>query len=126
MPSENSHFILKGKLEVKMLIQLMKVFPAIEWTVVEPSAERINSYKEFVKEQNDALSGVIFDWRQITFQEFCKSNVDGSKKFHFVCAVHSLYFMTRQDLDNYMNTLFEWTEGRILMIHHTGNLNSLD
>ncbi|KAJ8028141.1 Histamine N-methyltransferase A [Holothuria leucospilota] len=111
-----------------MLKQLRKKFHLIECTVVEPSGEQINSYKKLVEEQKDALSGVTFDWRQETIQEFCKANADGSKKFHFVSAIHSCYFIAKQDLDFYLNTLCEWTKGKILIMidAETGGFNRLE
>ncbi|KAJ8027740.1 Carnosine N-methyltransferase 2 [Holothuria leucospilota] len=114
-----------GKLDVEMLIRLKKKFGTIECTVVEPSAERITSYKKLVQERKDALDGVTFDWRQITLQEFCKISFDRSNKFQFVCAMHSLYYIPKQELDYYIKTLFEWTEGIILMMHGTGRRDAL-
>lgn len=33
--------------------------------------------------------------------------------------MHSLYYIPKQELDYYIKTLFEWTEGIILMMHGT-------
>ncbi|KAJ8028138.1 Histamine N-methyltransferase A [Holothuria leucospilota] len=114
--SEKLFSLLEGIVEVKMLKQLMKKFRLVECTVVEPSGEQITSYKKLVEEQKDALNGVTFDWRQETIQEFCKANADGSKKFHFVSALHSCYYIAKQDLDFYLNTFCEWTKGKILIM----------
>lgn len=105
-----------GIVEVKMLKQLKEKFPLIECIVVEPGIEHIARYKELVDEQKDALKGVTFDWRQETIQEFCKANADASKKFHFVSAIHSCYYIARQDLDFYLKAIYGWTKGKILIM----------
>ncbi|KAJ8028158.1 Histamine N-methyltransferase A [Holothuria leucospilota] len=112
-----------GKAEVKMLMHLMKKFRLVEFTVVEPSADEITSFKKLVEEQKKALNGVTFHWRQESLQDFCKANADGSKRFHFVSALHSLYFIQNKDLDFYLKTIFGWTEGKMLIMQ--GAVNSI-
>lgn len=107
-----------------MLKLLMKKFRLIECTVVEPSGERISSYKKLVEEQKDALHCVTFEWRQETIQEFCNANADGLKKFNFVSAIHSCYYITKQDLDFHLNTIFGWTKGTILIMILGGNYDN--
>ncbi|KAJ8028147.1 hypothetical protein HOLleu_30301 [Holothuria leucospilota] len=107
-----------------MLKQLMKKFRLIECTVVEPSGERISSYKKLVEEQKDALHCVTFEWRQETIQEFCNVNADGLKKFNFVSAIHTCYHIAKQHLDFYLNTIFGWTKGTILIMILEGNYHN--
>ncbi|KAJ8028170.1 Histamine N-methyltransferase A [Holothuria leucospilota] len=106
-----------------MLMQLLKKFRLIECTVVEPSAEEITSYKKLVEEQKRALNGVTFHWQQESIQEFCKTNIDGLKRFHFVSALHSLYYIENKDLDFYLKTILGWTEGKMLIMQ--GAVNSI-
>lgn len=105
-----------GKFEVKMIMKLKKKFRLIDCTVVEPSTERMASYRKLVKDEKNALDGVTFDWRQETFQEFCKANPDPSKKFHFVSLIHCAYYFHKRDLDYYMDVITRWTEGKILIM----------
>lgn len=109
-----------GRIELKMLKKLMQRFRLIECTVLEPSAERITSYKKLVEEQKDALTSVTFDWRQELIQDFCKANAGGSKKFHFVNAIHSCYFIPKHDLDFFLKVICGWTEGKILIMQSAG------
>lgn len=112
-----------GKAELKMLTQLLKKFPLVECTVVEPSADQITSYKKLVEEQKGALNGVTFHWQQESIQEFCKANADSSKRFHFVSALHSLYSIQNKDLDFCLKTILGWTEGKMLIMQ--GAVNSI-
>lgn len=98
----------------------MKKFRLVEFTVVEPSADEITSFKKLVEEQKKALNGVTFHWRQESLQDFCKANADSSKRFHFVSALHSLYFIQNKDLDFYLKTIFGWTEGKMLIMQGAG------
>ncbi|KAJ8028148.1 Histamine N-methyltransferase [Holothuria leucospilota] len=108
-----------------MLMQLRKKFHLIECTVVEPSGEQIQSYKKLVEEQKDALNGVTFNWRQESFQEFCKANVDSSKTFNFVSAIHSCHYIPRKDLVFYFDTITSLTAGKILIMQGAGKCELL-
>ncbi|KAJ8029767.1 Histamine N-methyltransferase A [Holothuria leucospilota] len=100
-----------------MLTRLLKKIHFIEYTVVEPSAQRMSSFKARVKERKDVLNRVTFIWREETLQDFCTAIVNGQGKFHFVSAIHSLYYITKQDFDKYLGVITGRTEGKILIVN---------
>lgn len=105
-----------------MLTRLLKKFHFIEYTVVEPSAQRMSSFKARAKERKDVLNGVTFIWREETLQDFCTAIGNSQGKFHFVSAIHSLYYIPRQDFDKYLGAIIERTEGKVLIVNSAGNL----
>ncbi|XP_071810616.1 histamine N-methyltransferase-like [Apostichopus japonicus] len=83
-----------GDLDFKMIAQLLKKFPSISNTVVEPNPDHIVEYKKLVDSKSFG-SDVDFNWRQQTWQEYYKEcqQPNKVKKFHFISAIHSLYYV---------------------------------
>ncbi|XP_071956961.1 histamine N-methyltransferase A-like [Antedon mediterranea] len=98
-----------GQIEYHVLKQVLKQWPKITDTVVEPNLSHINKYKDLAAKKARALDGVSFDWRQHTLQQFrLKTQDQPLKKFHFIMLFHVLYFFEdlAEDL-NYLKSILE-------------------
>ncbi|XP_038068304.1 histamine N-methyltransferase-like [Patiria miniata] len=84
-----------GEMDCLMLEQLKKRFPLINNRVVEPSLKMLVQYKAFAQAKAHQLHGVKFDFRQQTIEQYQEAG-DGTK-FHFISAVHSMYYVDNFD-----------------------------
>ncbi|XP_072013514.1 histamine N-methyltransferase-like isoform X2 [Amphiura filiformis] len=82
-----------GRLDSKIVRQFLPHFSKITNTVIDPSKEAISTYQTMVADSNNQLSGITYDWNTMTLDEF-KANQESNpaRKFHFISAVHSLYY----------------------------------
>ncbi|PIK45298.1 putative histamine N-methyltransferase A [Apostichopus japonicus] len=104
-------------MDCNMITQLLKKFPSIANTVLEPAADHIEEYKKLLESKGFG-SDVDFNWRQQTWDEYYKEckQVNQIKKFHFISAIHSLYYV--EDLESTILDLINCLEegGVLLMI----------
>ena len=101
-----------------MLEKLTVQFPRIYNRVVDPSEELLAKYKELALSKADQLRGVTWDWRQQTLEEYEKAG--DLTKFHFISAVHSLYYV--DDLEGSLLYLYDrlLPDGMLLVILISG------
>ncbi|XP_071941031.1 histamine N-methyltransferase B-like [Antedon mediterranea] len=93
-----------GKDEINVLKQLLKRWPRVKDTVVEPHLSHINKYKDLVATEAKSLDGVSFEWRQQTVQQFIRDTKDQPlKKYHFIMLFHVMYFI--EDLEDVLRNL---------------------
>ncbi|XP_071790298.1 histamine N-methyltransferase-like [Asterias amurensis] len=104
-----------GEVESKMLAMLLQKYPRITNRVVEPAVDQIVQYKALVQSKGRELQGVNFDWRQQTLDQHREAATDGAK-FHFINAVHSMYYA--EDVDSSLMYLYDLLEpgGKLLII----------
>ncbi|XP_033628191.1 histamine N-methyltransferase-like [Asterias rubens] len=104
-----------GEMESKMLAMLLQKYPRITNCVVEPAVDQIVQYKALVQSKGRELQGVNFDWRQQTMDQYREADSDGAK-FHFINAVHSMYYV--EDLDSSLTYMYDLLEpgGKLLII----------
>ncbi|XP_072014008.1 histamine N-methyltransferase-like isoform X3 [Amphiura filiformis] len=115
-----------GELESHILKQLLQKFPRIDNHVVEPSAELSGKYKEYVSANTADLKGIDYHWEQLLLEEYQqKREKDGdTSKFHFISAVHSLYYFN--DLGKWLDYLYGLLdEGGLLVVMLTSDNSSL-
>ena len=89
-----------------MLLKLLQRFPRINYRVLDPSPVFLNHFKERVKSKASELKGVTFDWRQQTIEQYEKTG--DSTKFHFISAIHSMYYF--ENVDGSMMHLYDRLE----------------
>ncbi|KAJ8040234.1 Histamine N-methyltransferase [Holothuria leucospilota] len=83
----------QGELDCINMGRMLTRVSRIDNTVVEPSLEAIEVYKSLFS--GDLSDRVTTSWYQETFQEYQKrreSSTGPTEKFHFISAVHSLYY----------------------------------
>ncbi|XP_071942841.1 histamine N-methyltransferase A-like [Antedon mediterranea] len=98
-----------GQTEIKFLKQLLREWPEITDTVVEPDLSYINKYKDLAVKKTELIDGVSFEWRQQTLQQFRQENQNQPvKKYHFIMAIHALYFF--EDLPDVLKYLISILE----------------
>ncbi|XP_071785311.1 histamine N-methyltransferase-like [Asterias amurensis] len=104
-----------GEMDSKMLSMLLQKYPRITNRVVEPAVDQIVQYKALVQSKGHELQGVNFDWRQQTLDQYREADRDGAK-FHFINAVHSMYYA--EDVDSSLMYLYDLLEpgGKLLII----------
>ncbi|XP_072014003.1 histamine N-methyltransferase-like isoform X1 [Amphiura filiformis] len=115
-----------GELESHILKQLLQKFPRIDNHVVEPSAELSGKYKEYVSANTADLKGIDYHWEQLLLEEYQqKREKDGdTSKFHFISAVHSLYYFN--DLGKWLDYLYGLLdEGGLLVVMLTSDTSGL-
>ena len=102
-----------------MLAMLLQKYPRITNCVVEPAVDQIVQYKALVQSKGRELQGVNFDWRQQTMDQYREADSDGAK-FHFINAVHSMYYV--EDLDSSLTYMYDLLEpgGKLLIITISG------
>lgn len=105
-----------GEMDCNMITQLLKKFKKVSNTVLEPAPEHIAKYKELAVSKD--FKGVEWDWRQQTWEEFYRDwQNEGSSNapFHFISAVHSLYYT--EDAEKVLVNMHELLEeGGILLV----------
>ncbi|XP_038068681.1 histamine N-methyltransferase-like isoform X1 [Patiria miniata] len=84
-----------GEMDCLMLEQLKRRFPLINNRVVDPSQKLLVQYKAFAQTKAHQLHGVKFDFRQQTIEQYQEAGY--VTKFHFISAVHSMYFVDNFD-----------------------------
>nr|XP_054766441.1 histamine N-methyltransferase A-like [Lytechinus pictus] len=107
-----------GNIDCAMLEQLLPTFPRINNTIVEPSEAQNDLFKNLIKEKGDALKGASFEWSAETSDQYLdKAFSSGAQplKFHFIHAVHVLYYAS--DLKQSLKRLYDMLEdGGLLFI----------
>ncbi|XP_071941030.1 histamine N-methyltransferase A-like [Antedon mediterranea] len=106
-----------GQVECQVLRQLLKQWPKITDTVVEPNRSHINAYQDLAANESESLNGVSFEWRQLNLQKFRQENHDQPlKKYHFIMLFHVMYYFENlaEDL-KYLKSILE-DGGMILAI----------
>ncbi|XP_038068249.1 histamine N-methyltransferase-like isoform X2 [Patiria miniata] len=103
-----------GVTDCIMLERLLKQFSRINNRVVEPLAEFLDLYKSLVSSKAHQLHGVECDWRQQTIGQYQKAG--DSSKFHFISAVHSIYYIAG-DVDSGLMDLYNRLEpGGVMLV----------
>ncbi|XP_071956960.1 histamine N-methyltransferase A-like [Antedon mediterranea] len=88
-----------GQTECLVLKELLKQWPKIRDTVVEPDLSYINKYQDLASKKTELIDGVSFEWRQQTLQQFRQETQDQPlKKYHFIMLFHVLYFFEIEDI----------------------------
>ncbi|XP_071966246.1 histamine N-methyltransferase-like isoform X2 [Antedon mediterranea] len=94
-----------SEVELGNLSKLLEVFPSIEVTVLEPSKQYTDIYKESLEKSN--LKGLTYQWRQQTLDEY-RADVGASIKYDIILSVSSLYYV--DDLKESLKYLYEILE----------------
>ena len=84
----------------------------VHTTVVEPVAEMVDRFKERVAAQ--ASQDMTYDWRTQTMEEYQNTAGNQGSKFHFICSVHSIYYMA--DLKTCLKDLYDRLESKGMML----------
>ena len=89
-------------------------------TIVEPSVYMIKEYQNRVDTQGTQLHSISYDWRTETLKAYLENGVNDGEKFHFISAVHSVYYF--QDLPGTLRDLYSRLEpgGMMLILAVTG------
>ena len=74
-----------------MIRQFRQHFGRVRYTVVEPG-NVIENFKQRAKESRD-LENVQFTWKNMTYDEFCREEINNEKKYAFIGMIHSVYYM---------------------------------
>ncbi|XP_070561801.1 histamine N-methyltransferase-like [Ptychodera flava] len=103
-----------GETDLRMISHLLKLFPRIHNIVVEPTANLVEKYRSLMKANQHLIKGVETEWREQTLEDF-QSSVGSSLSYHFISAIHSLYYVDdyRARL-RYLYDLLE--EGGVMLI----------
>ncbi|KAJ8040241.1 Histamine N-methyltransferase [Holothuria leucospilota] len=82
----------KGELDCVNIRRMLTHFSHIDNTVVEPSIEAIQAYKSLISQRSP--EHVTSLWHKETFQQYWRrrQSIGATNKFHFISAVHSLYY----------------------------------
>ncbi|XP_071956393.1 histamine N-methyltransferase A-like [Antedon mediterranea] len=98
-----------GQTECLVLQHLLKQWPKIRDTVVEPDLSYINKYQDLAAKKTELIDGVSFDWRQQTLQQFRQETQDQPmKKYHFIMLFHVLYsFQDLADILKYLMSILD-------------------
>ncbi|XP_033119550.1 histamine N-methyltransferase-like [Anneissia japonica] len=103
-----------GEVELMNTLQLLKKFPKISITAIEPAKDHIDEYKELVKKESSKVEGVSYSWRQQTLNEY-RDEVGTTKKYDVIVAINSAYYFDDiEDTLMYMHDILE--EGGILLL----------
>ncbi|XP_022103963.1 histamine N-methyltransferase-like [Acanthaster planci] len=95
-----------GEMECKLFVKFLQHFPRINICAVEPLQEQLVKYQALTKSKTSDLRGVNFEWRQQTIEEYEK--VEEPTKFHFIVAVHSVYYFDNlEDSLMYLHSILE-------------------
>ena len=79
-----------GSLEIQQLKKLQAKFGKIKACVAEPSKELIGNYKDRVTRNDDGVQDIEYEWHNQTIQDVWGTD----RKYHFISAIHSVYFLT--------------------------------
>ncbi|XP_038066471.1 histamine N-methyltransferase-like [Patiria miniata] len=85
-----------GEMDSPVLNMLSKRFPRINKCVVEPNPRFLDQYKARAQSEVHELQGLYYEWRQQTIQQYEKAG--DSAKFHFISAIHSIYYVDESSL----------------------------
>ncbi|XP_022080432.1 histamine N-methyltransferase-like isoform X2 [Acanthaster planci] len=85
-----------GSVDYTILKRLLHHFPRINNRVVEPFSEQLRQYKALALSKAHELPGVDHHWRQQTIEQYQKEG--DLTKFHFVSAIHTLYYVEKSSL----------------------------
>ncbi|KAJ8040150.1 Histamine N-methyltransferase [Holothuria leucospilota] len=111
----------RGELDCVNIRRMLGHVSRINNTVVEPSVEAIEAYKSLIC--GDLSDRVNTSWYNETFQQYQKRR-DGNvatDKFHFISAVHSLYYVDNDGRSiDYLIDLLE-KDGVLFIIIQNGN-----
>ncbi|PIK42564.1 putative histamine N-methyltransferase A [Apostichopus japonicus] len=100
-------------MDLQIISTLLTTFPKIQSSVVEPVPEHIAIYKDNVKMAN--YSSIRWDWHQMTWQEYYGTGALKTKKFHFITAIHVMYYF--EDLEATVHQLLDsLVDGGILFM----------
>ncbi|XP_070560327.1 histamine N-methyltransferase-like [Ptychodera flava] len=103
-----------GETDLMMILHLLKLFPSIHNIVVEPTADLAEKYRGLVQAKQHLIEGVETEWREQTLEGF-QNSVGSSVFYHFISAIHSLYFT--DDLRARLCYLYDLLEeGGVLLI----------
>ncbi|XP_072177887.1 histamine N-methyltransferase-like [Diadema setosum] len=110
-----------GEVDCCLLQRLALSFPVILNTVVDPSSEMTSRYNDLVQQKRSSLSGVRCSFVNALVQDFLaelgasETGGQSKKRFHFIHAIHSLYYM--DELERAISELY-WAleEGGIMLI----------
>ncbi|XP_071792917.1 histamine N-methyltransferase B-like [Asterias amurensis] len=96
----------------------------VEATIVEPSVYMIEEHKNRVDTQGSQLRSISYDWRTETLKAYLENGVNDGVKFHFINAVHSVYYF--QDLPGTLRDLYNRLEpgGMMLILVVTGTVGA--
>ncbi|XP_070553905.1 histamine N-methyltransferase-like [Ptychodera flava] len=81
-----------GEMDLSMMSHLRKLFPSIQNVAVEPTTDHVEKYQSLFRAKQHLLEGVETEWREQTLEGFKKS-VGSSVSYHFISAIHSLYYV---------------------------------
>ncbi|XP_070553906.1 histamine N-methyltransferase-like [Ptychodera flava] len=88
-----------GETDLMMISHLQKLFPSIENVVIEPTPDLVEKYRSLFKEKQHVWEGVKTKWREQTLESF-QTSVGSTVSFHFISAIHCLYYV-----DDYRATI---------------------
>ena len=110
--------IYTGEIDCTMLKHLRAKFESVNNHVVEPSEDMVSEYKSRIQDLSTSqqLTQVSCHWYQQGMDEFMESSAGlQDQKFHFISAMHSLYYVKSQAAAvDYLHEKLE--EGGLLVI----------
>ncbi|XP_071854292.1 histamine N-methyltransferase-like isoform X1 [Apostichopus japonicus] len=114
-----------GFMDCKLISCILRKFPDVCSTIVEPMQSHIDRFKENAAEES--LLSVEWDWNQTTWQQYYDDLTltdIPSTKFHFVSSIHSLYH-----IPNLEKTIKEFLacleDGGILLLKLTADFSDV-
>ncbi|PIK44056.1 putative histamine N-methyltransferase [Apostichopus japonicus] len=111
-----------GFMDCKLISCILRKFPDVCSTIVEPMLSYIDRFKENAAEES--LLSVEWDWNQTMWQQYYDDLTltdIPSTKFHFVSSIHSLYYIP--NLEKTIKEFLACLEdgGILLLILSAGN-----
>ncbi|XP_041455690.1 histamine N-methyltransferase B-like [Lytechinus variegatus] len=104
-----------GEMDSSMAASVKARFESVRNVVLEPAAKQLEMYRSLVESKKTDLGGIEFDLRQCGMDEYRAQVGDQPSKYHFISAIHSLYYAKdHKDTIRYLYDCLE--EGGILLI----------
>ncbi|XP_070575346.1 histamine N-methyltransferase-like [Ptychodera flava] len=82
-----------GKTDYLLITKIKERYPNIDNTAIEPIASHLDKYKALFTAERNNLEGVSTEFKQQTIEEFERENGSSNDKYHFISAVHILYYL---------------------------------
>ena len=107
-----------------MAAHLKSRFKSVKNVVLEPAAKQLEMYRSLVEKKKSDFQGIEFDLRQLGIDEYRAQECDQPRTFHFISAIHSLYYA--QDHKDTIRYLYDCLEegGILLAVLVSGEMRS--
>ncbi|XP_072164371.1 histamine N-methyltransferase-like [Diadema setosum] len=107
-----------GSMDEIIIEKLRLYFGKVRYTAVEPG-KVIEQFEHRVHNSID-LKATEFSWKNMTYEDFCRSETKHSRKFTFISLIHSAYYF--DDIQESLRSLMGSLEkgGALLIIVNRG------